>query len=54
MEDSKETINILDTKQINKVFKNGDGDLGFSILRILVNENTSNWGHCLRTAKHHL
>ena len=31
MEDPKGGINCLNTEQVKKVFKNGDGDLGFSI-----------------------
>ena len=41
----------LTTEQVNKAFKNGDGDLGFSILRMPVSENTANWAKCVNSAK---
>lgn len=41
----------LTTDQVNKAFKNGDGDLGFSILRLPVSENTGNWAKCVNSAK---
>ena len=44
-------IQDLTTDQVNKAFKNGDGDLGFSILRIPVSETTSNWAKCVNSAK---
>ena len=44
-------ISDLTTEQVNKAFKNGDGDLGFSILRMPVSENTNNWSKCVNTAK---
>ena len=44
-------ISDLTTEQVNKAFKNGDGELGFSILRMPVSENTNNWSKCVNTAK---
>jgi glucuronoarabinoxylan endo-1,4-beta-xylanase len=41
----------LTAAQRDTAFGNGDGKLGFSILRIPVNENQSDWGRDLATAK---
>jgi O-glycosyl hydrolase len=41
----------LTTDQVNKAFKNGDGELGFSILRMPVSENTGSWAKCVNSAK---
>ena len=42
----------LTTEQTAKAFKNGDNDLGFSILRIFVSDNSNSWSKSVETAKY--
>ncbi|HOI27432.1 MAG TPA: carbohydrate-binding protein [Paludibacteraceae bacterium] len=41
----------LTSAQIQKLYGNGDGELGFSILRIWVDSNTSGWSRDVATPK---
>lgn len=41
----------LTTAQIQKAFRNGVDEMGLSILRIPVSENSANWAKCVSSAK---
>lgn len=47
-------ISDLTAEQRETAFGNGEGQLGFSILRIHVDENRNNWSRELATAKKRL
>ena len=40
----------LTAAQRSTAFGNGDGQLGFSILRIYINDNSSSWSQAVPTA----
>ena len=44
-------ISDLTTDQVKKAYGNGAGELGFTILRMPVSENTNNWSKCVNAAK---
>ena len=41
----------MTSSQVQKAFGNGDDELGFTILRIFINDNSSQWNLALPTAK---
>ena len=47
-----EWIGDLTDAQRAKAFKNGDTDLGFTILRVFVNEDSNAWSKAVATAKY--
>ncbi|HAG12535.1 MAG TPA: glucuronoarabinoxylan endo-1,4-beta-xylanase, partial [Ruminococcus sp.] len=41
----------LTSEQVQRTFGNGDGELGFTILRVYVNDNSSQWNLAIPVAK---